>query len=360
MGEILKTFDVNLDLKRVTAQASAIPPLVEGDNGNVFVITLTDGGIPVDLSGHLVVVVFSKVSDGKTVEQDTEEGSVTIGGEHNNEITVRVKTGSFGAGKNNCEVQIYSGSTRGTLSTSAQFNFDGRKGIVNSDTVAASDEYPILVELIERVEELSTHVGDMTKAEYDQNGDGVVDKAAQAKQAEDAEKLGGNAPTYYATAEGLTAANRAISKEETERKAAFENLTPADIGAAALNDSGVISGAQSYSPLVEVAEAERTLQTSDAGCTLLTRNKNDSSQNFAISIPSNADVPLSIGTEIAILRYAAGTVTISHDTAVGLYFAGKENLSAKSNIQISNRFGMIALKKVFGNSWLITGDFEEV
>lgn len=212
-----KIYNINLDLRRVTAQAESIPPVVDGDNGNIFVITLTDDGAPVNLSGCKVVCAFSK-TDGSTVEQDTEDAdvyldeygiatigtpeeedtitvnstgteasvavsgtgissatvntekflekfpeageyefvyfgtswmygmhSVVIGGTNHNVLTVFLKTGSFGVGKNNCELQIYTGTV---LVTTAQFNFDGRKGIVNADHVKAEDKYPLLVSLI--------------------------------------------------------------------------------------------------------------------------------------------------------------------------------------------------------------------
>lgn len=212
-----KIYNINLDLRRVTAQAESIPPVVDGDNGNIFVIILTDDGAPVNLSGCKVLCVFSK-TDGSTVEQDTEDAnvalddygitadgtpdeedtititstgisataaasgtgissatvdsdkfiekfpeageyefvyfgtswmygmhSVVIGGTNHNVLTVFLKTASFGVGKNNCELQIYSGTV---LVTTAQFNFDGRKGIVNEETIQSEDKYPVLVSLI--------------------------------------------------------------------------------------------------------------------------------------------------------------------------------------------------------------------
>lgn len=155
MAEIIKTFPINLDLKRVTAQSTPISPLVVGDNGNIFEITLTDGGVPVNLTGCKVFAVFSR-PDGQTVEQDTDGNGVTIGGENNNVLTIDVRTGSYSDGKNDCELQIYSGADYKTLVTSAQFNFDGRRGIVNDETVAAEERYPILVSLISQAEEASS------------------------------------------------------------------------------------------------------------------------------------------------------------------------------------------------------------
>lgn len=67
MATIFKLYDILLDIKRATTNNKI--EVVEGDNGNVFHITLTDNGVPVDLSDTRVVAVFSN-SDG-TAEQDT-------------------------------------------------------------------------------------------------------------------------------------------------------------------------------------------------------------------------------------------------------------------------------------------------
>lgn len=67
MSVILKQYDILLDIKRATTNNKI--EVVEGDNGNIFHITLTDNNEPVDLSDTRVVAVFSN-SDG-TAEQDT-------------------------------------------------------------------------------------------------------------------------------------------------------------------------------------------------------------------------------------------------------------------------------------------------
>ena len=215
--QVLKTFRINLDLKRVTAQAEKIPPLVVGDNGNILEITLTDSGEPVNLGGCRVVAVFS-TSDGQPVEQDTEGNGVTITGEHMNILVIDLKTTSYSVGKNNCEIQIYSGENLGTLVTTANFNFDGRPGILNDETIQAEDKFPILTALIERVENLATATGDMTKEEYDPDKDGVVEKA---EEAENAKMLGGKSPEQFA--ERFHAAQH--------YKGGADQITPKDIGA---------------------------------------------------------------------------------------------------------------------------------
>jgi len=66
---ILKIYDILLDIKRATTNNKI--EVVEGDNGNVFRIFLTDNNEPVDLSDTKVVAVFSS-GDG-TAEQDTSD-----------------------------------------------------------------------------------------------------------------------------------------------------------------------------------------------------------------------------------------------------------------------------------------------
>ena len=152
-----KTFAVSLDMKQPTAQRQEWE-VVEGDNGNIIEITLTDDGSPVDLTGCKVLAVFG-LPTGQTVEQDTDEGSVTISGTNHNIITIALKTGSFSPGRSSsglmkCEIQVYSGELQDVLVTSAQFTFRCRRAIINGETVAATDDYPILVELIQQVQQL--------------------------------------------------------------------------------------------------------------------------------------------------------------------------------------------------------------
>lgn len=146
-NEVIKQFDVQLDIKRSSSNREF--EVVEGDNGNELVITLTDDGVPVDLAGCTVIAVFSKC-DGRTAQQDNEGHGITVGGTNNNELTIELYTSSFAPGLVECEIQVLSGEE--TLVTSAKFNFSCRRAIFNSETVLATDEYPVLIELIQRNE----------------------------------------------------------------------------------------------------------------------------------------------------------------------------------------------------------------
>ena len=151
---VLKTFNIALDTKK--ALYGDRITLVESDTGNRFVITLTDDGDPVNLTGCRVAVVFSGAMGTAMQTSWSGTGQVTIGGDDDNEITVDVLPTSYANGLVTCEIQVYSGESYTTLVTSAAFTFNGRKPIVDENTLDSSTEYPILVELINQVEGLTT------------------------------------------------------------------------------------------------------------------------------------------------------------------------------------------------------------
>jgi hypothetical protein len=462
-----KTIPIALDLKRVTSQPVDIPTLVEGDNGNIFVITLTDDGVPVDLSSCRVYCVFSKVSDGTTTEQDTQDAfitldaygitltgtptdedtitvnsdgenvivstdvtggsatvdsdvwlqkvpyagsftitydvsqwrlgdhSVQISGDDSNIVTINLKTGSFGAGKNNVEMQIYSGTSGQTLVTTAQFNFDGRKGISNADTVKASSEYPILSALIEQVQMAlsnalpwadvsvsaqegneanvivdygddhidltfvipnsvwfgsDTPTGDeevwvipdgsgplsntMLTSVYDTDNSGVVD---------DSEMLGGELPSYYATAGDLTDALAdvvddiaAAIKVETDKKGIAS-------GYAMLDTNAKVVPEQASARIIEITE-DTILAPIHAGALC----RANSSSDITITVPSSNSATFPVGTEIEIVKWGSGDVEIEAGGGVTL-------ASVKGNLLMADQYGVAALKKTDTDTWLVSG-----
>ncbi len=378
MEEILKIIPVNLDLKRVTAQASTIPPLVVGDNGNIFEITLTDGGEPVDLTGCKVFAVFSK-SNGETAEQDTDGNGVTIGGTNHNVLTIDVRTGSYSDEQNNCELQIYSGTNYETLVTTAQFNFDGRRAIVNDETVMAEDKYPILVSLISQANEASQNANAAA---------GQVTSAATAAQqaAADAEQAVKDAQAAVeaavaATVEVGTVTTGAPGTEASVTNSGTKNaavldftiprgdpaeaqhaaqhaaggtdpITPAAIGAIPSAQKGAASGVATLDANSKVAAEQasaartnvtesRALTADDAGKFLLCYNA-----NVTITIPAG----LPIGMEVEFCRWGATTVTLAAANGVTIH-------SVDSMKSIGNQYGCVTLKKATSDEkWLLAGD----
>jgi hypothetical protein len=77
----------------------------------------------------------------------------------------------------------------------------------------------------------------------------------------------------------------------------------------------------------------------------------NSSSNRTVTIPLNSSVAFPIDTEIAILRYGTGTVSISPTSGVTLQ-------SASGNRKVKDRYGSVALKKIGENEWVLVGSLE--
>lgn len=139
MSETFKTHYVSLDMYKTSSDTFEV---VEGDTANLIVITLSDRGNPVDLTGCKVLVVF--VRGGVPVQQDTDGHGVTISGEHNNIINVDLYASSYANGNNTAEVQVWSGENYERLATSAWFNFKARRAKINDNTLLAVPTFPLL------------------------------------------------------------------------------------------------------------------------------------------------------------------------------------------------------------------------
>lgn len=88
MAAVKKTFDIALDI--ADAGANREFTVVDGDNGNVLAILLTDGGYPVDLTGCRVIAVFSK-SDGTACQDSYDaDGGITLCGTLNNQVDIEL------------------------------------------------------------------------------------------------------------------------------------------------------------------------------------------------------------------------------------------------------------------------------
>jgi|GEM_PF-746574 len=246
---VQKTFSVALDIKQPTANRDF--EVVEGDNGNVLLVTLSDDGTAVDLTSCFVSAVFSK-SDGHTAQQDTDGHGVTVA--LPNKLTISLYAASVSPGLVECELQVYSGEDRATLATSAKFNFMCRRGIANADTLQAADEWPILTGLIQRVEaaedaETARAAAETsrTAAESGRQGAETARVAAETGRAAaetgrvSAETLRVNAEAARASAESGRAAaenSRASAEDaramaETGRAAAESARASAETGRAA-------------------------------------------------------------------------------------------------------------------------------
>jgi hypothetical protein len=149
MANISKRFSVALDIKRAVSNRAF--EVVEGDNGNIIDVTLTDDGEVVDLTGCRVLAVFSKSNGISTQDSGQESGGVSILG---NVASIALSISSIAPGMVECELRVYSGEQLTTLVTSAKFNFGCRKGIFDDSTAAQATEFPLLMSLIAQCSKL--------------------------------------------------------------------------------------------------------------------------------------------------------------------------------------------------------------
>ena len=126
------------------------------------------------------------------------------------------------------------------------------------------------------------------------------------------------------------------------------SVTPASIGAAALDENGKVTAVQSSSKERTVT-ANATLQLTDAGKLLLCQ----SGSAITITVPTHASVAFPSGTELEILQYSTGAVTIS--PASGVSLLSFEGSGAR---KLAGQYAVVSLKKLADNSWLLAGMLE--
>jgi hypothetical protein len=113
-----------------------------------------------------------------------------------------------------------------------------------------------------------------------------------------------------------------------------------------ISNAGIFVG-QSRPTRTDIT-ANATLALADEGKVL----RVNSSSNLTVTIPKNSAVAFPIDTEIAILRYGTGTVSIAPvDGDVTLQSKNAER-------KISDRYGSVALKKIGENEWVLVGSLE--
>jgi hypothetical protein len=112
-----------------------------------------------------------------------------------------------------------------------------------------------------------------------------------------------------------------------------------------ISNAGIFVG-QSRPTRTDIT-ANATLALADEGKVL----RVNSSSNLTVTIPLNSSVAFPIDTEIAILRYGTGTVSISPTAGVTLESKAGER-------KISGQFGSVALKKIGTDEWVLVGSLE--
>lgn len=148
----------------------------------------------------------------------------------------------------------------------------------------------------------------------------------------------------------IKAEQTTIKEKQTEMETSISNLeddvdgiTPASINAASLDSNGKVTASEASSRIITVT-ASTTLALTHAG-TFIQAN---STSAITITIPTNASVAFPAGTEIEICRWNTGAVTVAAASGVTL-------VSLDSSKTVAGRYGVVVLKKIATNTWLLAG-----
>jgi hypothetical protein len=88
-----------------------------------------------------------------------------------------------------------------------------------------------------------------------------------------------------------------------------------------------------------------TIAASDAGDVVTLTNASP----ITVTVPTNASVGFSIGTQITLAQMGAGQVTVAGAAGVSVY-------SADSNLKLRTQYSAGTLIKTATNTWLLIGD----
>ena len=114
------------------------------------------------------------------------------------------------------------------------------------------------------------------------------------------------------------------------------------------NISGNTNGfAIGYLNIPQVAASNATLALTNAGKHFYSTTAGD----LTLSIPLNASVAFTTGTEISIVVQAAGNILVNAVSGVTLYMGG----NATSGNRIVSTYGMATIIKVASDTWFING-----
>lgn len=134
-------------------------------------------------------------------------------------------------------------------------------------------------------------------------------------------------------------------KSVTKAKLASD-VTAGNLGGATLDSNGKVTASQASSSVVTVTTST-TLALSHAGKMLSV----NASSAVTITVPTNASVAFPNNTEIELVQYGAGAVTIAAASGVTI-------ISLDSAKTIAGRYGCCVLKKMATNTWLLAGALE--
>jgi len=166
----------------------------------------------------------------------------------------------------------------------------------------------------------------------------------------------GSAAWQLASAHGnhVPTTETANNKRFLRNDGTWQDVTAANIGAAPGAD-GKVDPRYASAKTVKVT-AGRAFVLTDIGRFI----QCDSATAMTITIPAYATVALDADDEIELMQYGAGAVTIAPAAGVTLlsYKDGEANGQSGSR-KIAGRYGVVTLKAIARNEWLLSGNLAD-
>lgn len=115
-------------------------------------------------------------------------------------------------------------------------------------------------------------------------------------------------------------------------------------GLATLDANAKVAAAQASARIISKT-ASATLSVSEAGCFIYF----NSTSALTCTIPADSVSNFPVGSEVEVCRWGTGALTIAAASGVTIY-------SVDSIKTVGNTRGVVCLKKLWANGWLLSGD----
>ena len=175
----------------------------------------------------------------------------------------------------------------------------------------------------------------------------VNDKALSADIALTADDVGAAASSHSHAAGDITSGTLGLARGGTGAATAAAARTNLGAGAASglatLDANSKVTAAQASARAI-YATNSLTFALDHAGCFI----RFNSTGAVTCTVPNNSSVAFALGTEIEICRWGTGTVTIAAESNVTL-------ASVDNARKIDAQYGVVCLKKVSTDIWLLSG-----
>jgi hypothetical protein len=245
----------------------------------------------------------------------------------------------------------------GAIGTSIELMSIGRNGLVGINETSPTAQLQVKSGATDRptliVNTLASHTASVQNWQI--NGSNVAYMASNGALflSTGVANLSSSANSFIATATTGTTISRNVADGNHALVVNLDNSTSTG-SILSLRRAGVTQASIARDGIANFTGTPSNEQTDDYTLVLADKGKVlrvNSSSNRTITIPLNSSVAFPIDTEIALIRYGSGTVSISPTSGVTLN-------SISSNRKVKDQYGSCALKKIGTDEWVLVGSLE--